>query len=58
MVECTHNDYRSLGTDINPMAVFISNTKIQCLALDTQYVKTLIDHSTVMADDAVAIKIS
>lgn len=43
MVECTHNDYRSLGTDINPMAVFISNTKIQCLALDTQYVKTLID---------------
>lgn len=43
MVECVHHGYRSIGIDINPMAVFISNTKIRSLGLNTDYVKKLVD---------------
>lgn len=43
MVECVHHGYRSIGIDINPMAVFISNTKIRSIGLNTDYVKNLVD---------------
>lgn len=44
MVECVHHGYPSLGTDINPMAVFISNTKIQSLRLDINYLKRFVNN--------------
>ena len=33
LVECSHTNVRALGCDINPMAVFISNAKIQALSV-------------------------
>lgn len=43
MVECVHHGYSSIGTDINPMAVYISNTKIRSLAIDTGYVRNYVN---------------
>lgn len=48
MVECIHYDYPSVGTDINPMAVYISNTKIHSLAIDTEYVRNVTE--TIITD--------
>jgi len=42
MVECAHYDMQSVGTDINPMAVFLSNTKVNSLKLEVQHIRTLV----------------
>ena len=33
LVECAHLGIRAIGTDINPLAVFLANTKLQSLAI-------------------------
>lgn len=43
MLECAHYDMQSVGCDINPMAVFLSNTKIKSLGLDVNYVRQLVE---------------
>lgn len=39
LVEAAQNNISSHGTDINPLAVFIANTKIKALAIDWKYLK-------------------
>lgn len=42
IVECAHAGISAYGTDINPMACFIANTKISALRIDTQSVLSII----------------
>lgn len=36
LVECSHGDINAVGCDLNPLAVFISNAKLQALTVSAQ----------------------
>ncbi len=42
LVECTHDDIKALGCDINPLAVFITNAKLQTLTVEAQYLRDIL----------------
>jgi site-specific DNA-methyltransferase (cytosine-N4-specific) len=44
LVEAAHIGAHGVGTDINPLAVFIANTKIKSLSLEWSCIKTEFDH--------------
>lgn len=44
LVEAAHIGAHGIGTDINPLAVFIANTKIKSLSLKWSYIKNEFDH--------------
>ena len=37
LIECAHTNIQSYGFDMNPLAVFLSNTKIQALSIDSNH---------------------
>lgn len=39
LVECTHNCNYSIGFDINPLAVYITNAKLNALSSDAKFIK-------------------
>ena len=42
LVECLHDDINALGCDINPLAVFITNAKLQALAIEAQCLRDIL----------------
>lgn len=42
LLECTHANVRAYGTDINPMACFIANTKVNALSINVHYAKEVL----------------
>lgn len=43
ILECAHLGVNAIGTDINPMACFISNTKIKALSINVKEAREIID---------------
>ncbi len=43
LVECSHSEVNALGCDINPLAVFISNAKLQSLSVEAQRLRDILD---------------
>ena len=44
LVECAHANMQSYGFDINPLAVFLSNAKLQALTVDSTQLREELDY--------------
>ena len=43
LLECAHANVKAYGTDINPMACFIANTKVKALSINVKEAKAALD---------------
>ena len=39
LVECSHGNINAVGWDLNPLAVYISNAKLQSLSIEVNEIK-------------------
>lgn len=49
LVECAHLDIKSVGTDINPLAVYLANAKLNSLGIPAENLLANADHSLATA---------